>query len=298
MDSATFELHPAAPYDFAPTLRFLRQFPATRGEQEVSDVALTKALREADRAIVARVTSHGTVSEPALLCTLTSDERLTDQARAAAEDRLRFWLGLDDEVADFYALADPEFAAVTQRLHGYHQVKFPSPWENVCWAILAQRTQLPIAQGMKRRLIEAFPANRLAVDGEDFWAFPDLAQLSSLTPERLGELVRNARKTTYLQAAFSALAEVDEDFLRHGPFEEVESFLLGIPGVGPWSASFVLIRGLGRTERASYDKESSATASRLYGRPLDEPAFRSLAERYGPWQGYWTHYLRVDGLGR
>lgn len=298
MESETLLLHPVAPYDFGPALTFLRQFPATQGEQRVDPSRLTKALREGGRTTVIRLTSDGSLDSPVLRCELTSEAPLTSTELAAIEDRLRFWLGLDERIAEFYALADPELAAVVKRLYGYHQVKFPSPWEHLCWAILAQRTPLRVAQSSKQRLIEAFPDNRLAVDGTDFWAFPDLAQLRSLSPERLGELVRNSRKTAYVHGAFEALDGVDESFLRSGPYDEVESFLLGIPGIGPWAASFVLIRGLGRTEKAPYDKESKASASRAYGRDIGEAEFRRLADRYGPWQGYWTHYLRADGLDR
>ena len=33
------------------------------------------------------------------------------------------------------------------------------------------------------------------------------------------------------------------------------------------------------------------------GLPLAEEEFENLAARYGPWQGYWAHYLRVASTG-
>jgi DNA-3-methyladenine glycosylase II len=135
-----------------------------------------------------------------------------------------------------------------------------------------------VAQTIKRRLVEAYD-NRFEVDDTEVWAFPDLDQLRSLGADDLGSLVGNQRKAGYLHGAFEALADVDEEFLRHGPYDEVRDFLLSIPGIGPWSASFVLIRGLGRSEDIPFEKEAASAASRIYGRELDEDEFRQLAAR-------------------
>lgn len=88
---------------------------------------------------------------------------------------------------------------------------------------------------------------------------------------------------------------MEEGFLRTGPYDEVRDQLLQFPGIGPWSASFLLIRGLGRTERVTLDKEMARAAQRVYQRPVDEREFQRLADYYGRWQGYWGHYLRVGG---
>ena len=59
---------------------------------------------------------------------------------------------------------------------------------------------------------------------------------------------------------------------------------------------FVLVRGLGRMERLPIGEHRHAEAvSRVYGggRPMTEEETRRIAEGYGPWQGYWAHYLRA-----
>jgi DNA-3-methyladenine glycosylase II len=202
----------------------------------------------------------------------------------AMTGRLGFWLSLDDDLGPFYDLAaeDEAFAPVAERLRGYHQVKFPSPTEIVCWAILVQRTQTRVAQAMKRRIIESFPENQW----EGFWAFPDLDQLRSLD----WSVVGHARKATYLRGAVEVL---DEAFLRTAPYDEVKDFLLEIPGIGPWSAMFVLIRGLGRMDEMPPDREGLQAAEKIYGRSLATNDFEALGARYGRWRGYWGHYLRA-----
>jgi len=272
------ELSAHAPFDFARSLGFLCAFAPTSGEQSTDHGVLTKAFRVAGRTVIARIT--GTPS--GICCEVDTTEALD-----AIADRIGFYLSLDDDLAPFYELGrrDPGFAPVIDRLTGYHQVKFPSPLENLVWAILIQRSPMPAAAKAKQALLDHF--------GQA--AFPDLGQLTMLSRDDLQTLIRNERKADRLHVALRRWAEVDEAFLRSGPYDEVREFLLGLPGIGPWSADFILIRGLGRMERIAADKALVAAASRTYGRGLTEHDVRTIADGYGPYQAYWGHYLRAAG---
>jgi DNA-3-methyladenine glycosylase II len=299
--STAVSLPATAPFDFAASLRFLRAFPAMAGEQDATGQRLTKALRVAGQTVVAQLRAQPDdralrAGDAGLRGELYSGTPLTPEAIASARDRIGFFLGLDDDLTDFYAVGrdDPGFAGVIERLHGYHQVKFPSPLENLVWAILVQRVPMPVATTAKAALVGHFD-NRLSVAGVDHVAFPDLTQLTGLDLDGLAELVGNERKARYLHGALRSWAGVDEQYLRTGPYEQVKQFLLGLPGIGEWSANFLLIRGLGRMDQIPIDKPLLSTASRAYGRPMTEAEVRSVAARYGPWQGYWAHYLRAAG---
>jgi DNA-3-methyladenine glycosylase II len=102
--------------------------------------------------------------------------------------------------------------------------------------------------------------------------------------------IRHAAKGAQVAGVARAFANVDESWLRSAPLDEVEAWLLKIPGIGPWSASFVLLRGLGRSERLPPgDRFIQAGFQRCYG-----PAnFAERAHFYGAWRGYWGHYLRA-----
>ena len=73
----------------------------------------------------------------------------------------------------------------------------------------------------------------------------------------------------------------------------MERFLLSLPGIGPGSATFVLIRGLGRMDRLSDDAELLRAATSVYGHEVDADEAAVLASRYAPMPGYWAHYLRA-----
>jgi DNA-3-methyladenine glycosylase II len=291
MHTATFRLRPKPPFDFDAAARFLTSFPATAGDQFSAGGQVVKAFREDGLTTVVRLTSAGTVEEPELVGDVLAERRISARALARLVDRVGFWLGADDDLTDFYKRADDVFAGLVDRLHGYHQVKFPSPLENLVWAILVQRTPQHAARTMRAGLLAQFGGD-LRLDGVDAVAFPDLDQMRSLSPRRLEQAVGSPSKAARLQAAVAAFAQVDEEFLRSGDYGEVKRFLLDIPGIGPSSASFVLIRGLGRAEELAVDDETAAAARQVYGLDVGPAELRALAQPYGPWQGYWAHYLR------
>jgi DNA-3-methyladenine glycosylase II len=290
-------LAPVPPYSFEQTLAFLGGFTPGQGDQTIGGGSLTRAIHVGEQAVVARVHSTGTVEAPALAYTLAAARPLSATDRAAAEDRLRFFLSLDDDLRPFYAIAaqDPVFAPVAQQLYGLHQVKFLTPFENACWAVLTQRNRMDIARTMKDRLVERYGA-AVEWEGTVYRAFPTPVALATAAPPDLFALVRNERRAEYLQAVSEAFSTVDEGWLRSAPYADVEAWLRGIRGMGPWSATFVLLRGLGRTERVPVGEGrlDQAAGRRYEGR--DTPSARLLqeiADTYGPWQGYWGHYLRV-----
>ncbi len=294
MHSTTINFTPTPPFDFAQTLHFIGDFTPGEGEQRVTGPTLTRALRVAGQTVVCRVASHGTIDAPALTCDLFAATPLAADVVVAVRDRVAFWLSLDDDLRPFYAAAadDAAFAPMVRDWYGYHQVKFLTPFENACWAVLAQRSPLAVSRLMKDRLVARF-GGTCTVDGETYAAFPEPADLAGVTPAALVETLRNARKADYLHAVIQAWLAVDEQWLRTGPYDDVERWLRGIRGVGVWSASFVLIRGLGRMERLPPEDALTRAAARVYGHPLNAAEFAAVAVHYGAMQGYWGHYLRV-----
>ena len=291
MHTATFRLRPRPPFDFGAAVQYLTAFPATAGEQFSCGGQLVKAFREDGLTTVVRLTSAGTVEQPELVGDVLAERPISGRSLARLVDRVGFWLGADDDLTDFYKRADDAFADLVDRLHGYHQVKFSSPLEALVWAILVQRAPLHTARKTKAGLLAQF-GGELRLDGIDAAAFPDLAQLRSLSRRRLEQAIGSPSKAALVDQAVAAFAQVDEDFLRTGDDAAVKRFLLDIPAIGPRSASFVLLHGLGRTDELALDDEVTAGARQVYGLDLDAGDLRTLAEPYGPWAGYWAQYLR------
>ncbi len=286
----TGRLAPVEPFDFAKSLAFIGAFPPVRGEQTQGDLSLTKGVMIAGQPVVFRLSGAGSL--------LTYEAwSLAPIERAALEDRLRFFLSLDDDLEPFYAAGrnDASFKPLLADLDGLHQVKFLTPFENAVWAVLTQRTPMPMARKMKTALVAAKGAT-LTIDGVDYPVFPQADQLAGLSEVDLQEIIGHKPKAGYLANLIAAFVRTDERWLREAPTLEVEAWLRGIKGIGPWSATFILIRGLGRMDAAlDAGDELSKAVGRVYfnGRSATAREITSLARPYGVWHGYWSYYLRA-----
>ena len=297
MYTETGTLFPTPPYDFDKSLNFLGVFMPTKQEQTISSHTLTKAISIDGQAIVFQMNSIGTIENPQLEYTLFSTVPINEETQNAVVERMTFFLSLKDDLRSFYHIGheDADFAPIIELLFGYHQVKFLTPFENACWAVLTQRNPMKIAQKTKQALIEKY-GNHLEVRGTVYWAFPEPMQIAVADESELLKVIRNDRRTEYLIATARAFSEVEDEFLKTASDEEVEAWLHNIKGIGEWSATFIMIRGLGRMEYAPLtEKRLFEAASKVYGhgKDLSREELKRLAERYGLWQGYWAHYLRV-----
>ena len=297
MYQETGTLTPTPPFDFSKSLQFLGIFGPTKNEQTVSTHSLTKAISIDGQTVVFQLTSIGTTEKPGLEYTLFSKDTITEAMENAVTERMTFFLSLKDDLQPFYRIGreDADFAPIIEHLYGYHQVKFLTPFENACWAVLTQRNPMKIAQQTKQALVEKYGSS-LEVSGSVYWAFPEPMQIAVVDESELLKMIRNDRRTEYLVAVARAFSEADEEFLKTASDEEVEAWLRNIKGIGEWSATFIMVRGLGRMERVPLtEARLFEAASKVYGHgeELNRDDLKRLADKYGLWQGYWAHYIRV-----
>ena len=290
-------LIPTPPFDFDKSLNFLGLFMPTKQEQTITSHTLTKAISIDRRTIVFQLISSGTTESPQLEYTLFSAEPISEETQNAVVERMTFFLSLKDDLQSFYRIGreDADFDPIIEILYGYHQVKFLTPFENACWAVLTQRNPMKLAQKTKQAMIEKYGI-QLEVQGIVYRAFPEAIQIAVANYDEILKLIGNDRRTEYLIATARAFSEVDEEFLKSAPDQEVETWLRNIKGIGEWSATFIMIRGLGRMEYLPLtETRLLEAASKVYGhgKELRREELKHLAERYGQWQGYWAHYLRV-----
>jgi DNA-3-methyladenine glycosylase II len=289
-----------APFDFGKSLAFLCGFSATEGEQAAErdregGGRLRKAFRAGTQTVLVELTAQGTVATPVLRWRLLSREPLPEADRRRLLARVRAFLGLDEDLAEFYRIGrgDRAFAPVIDQLYGYHQVRFASAFENACWAVLAQRCPMAVARRMKDRLVGRFGGD-IEVDGRSHLAFPLPDDLRPVSAPALAKCLGNPGKAARIAAVAQAFGRVDDLYLRRAPIEEVRRWLEDIDGIGPWSAGFVLVRGLGRTDSlAGFEETMIPAVSRVYGIRATTGDVRRIGAGYGRWQGYWAHYLRV-----
>ncbi len=292
----TCHLPVVAPFTLEHTLSFLGSFPPTAGEQSLAPRGLSKAISIGGRAVLASIDEN----DGALRCTMRSATPLHDDDAARVVARLRFQLSLDDDLAPFARRAreDHAFAPIARRFHGHHHVKFPSPFEIAVWALLAQRNMRlgrPLKDAIVRALgprIDPGVAQMGAgppITGVAHHAFPEPEVLADAGALR-GIVPGHADAISTVARAFSDPAL--EPALLSAPLAEAEALLRTLPRIGPWSAAFILFRGLGRMERLAERSEPILRAARRAYGPRSEQALRDVAASYGAFCGYWALYLR------
>jgi DNA-3-methyladenine glycosylase II len=282
-------LAPAQPFSFAQSVTFLRRFPPCQGEYVLADDAVTAAVSVAGRAVP--FTIRAAAADAPLVVETPRAADLGAVAAVAAG-----WLGVDDDLAAFYAAAagDPPMRALVEALRGLHHVRFLTLAEIAVYCVMMQRTPIAAASAMKRRFLDAFGAP-VEVAGRTLRAMPTLAELVELDGQAIGAAIRHPRKGAMIETVVRGVAAIGEATLRSAPYGEARDALLAIHGIGPFSAGAILLRGLGRMDEVPSLAMFARDAEAVYGAPIDEAA---IARRYGDQIGYWSFYLKTGAARR
>ncbi len=290
-------LRPAPPFDLAKSVEFIAGMSGP-GRQSLATEAFTRAVSINEQVVAFQLWAGGTIEEPSLKYVLHSEQPIDEALHAAVVGRITLYLSLNDDLRPFYELArsDSTFAPIVEQMYGYHQVKFLSPFEGASWAVLTQRNPMPEARKMKAMLAKRYGLS-IEVESHTYWAFPEPGRIAVVSPDALEPIVESNQKAQYLNILAHAFDTVSDDFLTTAPYEEVEAWLRGIKGIGEWSATFIMLRALGRTDRIPLSERRLLEAvARVYnsGRRMTPQTIQEIADRYGKWQGYWGHYLRAS----
>jgi len=269
------------PFSFAQTLTFARRFAPLATSAIIDDTSLTAALGAGGRAWPFEVRERG-------------GEVVASVADGAPEGlarRISDFLGAGDDLTRFYAAAagDAAMRPVVAELHGLHQVRFLGLEEISVYCTMMQRAPIAMAARMKRAFVERF-GHAVEVRGQTLYAMPELAELARLEAPAVAAAIEHPAKAERIVTIVRAVAALGETFLRTAPYAEARDALLEIPGVGPFSAGAILLRGLGRTDELPSLVMFSDAIAAVYGSGWDEAA---IVRRYGTDIGTWAFYLKT-----
>jgi AraC family transcriptional regulator of adaptative response / DNA-3-methyladenine glycosylase II len=225
--------------------------------------------------------------------------RLTDvRDLAAAVARLRRLADLDADPAavDAQLAADPALAAPVARVPGIRLPGTVEPTEIVLRALLGQQVTVAAARTAAARLTEHL-GEPLPGGSADGWGDGSGEGLTRLFPtpaviaERGAEVLRGpARRTAAILGVAAAMAD---DSLRVHPGrdpEELRAELTALPGVGPWTAGYILMRVLGATDEllvsdVALAKGAIALGVAVAGR-AGQAELGEHGRRWRPWRSY------------
>jgi 3-methyladenine DNA glycosylase/8-oxoguanine DNA glycosylase len=281
------------PFHLEQTLRYLGRDPENLAER-VQGRAYTRFFPLDGRAVPVTLTFGASA------CTVDATRPRAAVRALDLHLLLRRFLGLEQPLAEFYRLVQGHrvFGPLTAGLPGVRIPQLPSLWEALCWAVVGQQINLAFAYRLRNRLIAlgngADAAAALAAP--DPLPFPTPEQVLRLTPEGLRERQFSRQKAGYVLGLARACADgrLDEAALRQLPPEAAEAALLAQKGLGPWSAAYALMRGLGHPDALPIGDTGLRTALQRQFRlrePPDVKRQQRLMEPFRPYRSLATYYL-------
>ena len=195
----------------------------------------------------------------------------------ADPDAVRDALGRDELIGHLVR------AAPGRRVAGH-----VDPHELAVRAVLGQQVSLAAAAGLAARLVAEHGRPLVRPSGTVTHLFPSARALAGLAPNRL-PMPRS--RAAALVALAGALASGHLVLDRGADRDEAWRGLLALPGIGPWTASYVAMRALGDSDAFPADDLGIRHALERMGRRADPAASERLAERWRPYRAYAAEHL-------
>jgi AraC family transcriptional regulator, regulatory protein of adaptative response / DNA-3-methyladenine glycosylase II len=216
---------------------------------------------------------------------------LRDLSLAVAKCRHLLNLDSDPEAVDEALGADPLLAPLVKREPGRRVAGATDGFEIAVRAVLGQQVSLGSARRMAGGLVERAGSPLEQPLGPITHTFPEPGALAELAVSEPTAFPMPASRRRALQSLSEAVAGGKLIIDPGADPAEVEEGLLAIPGVGPWTASYVAMRAIGDPDAfLPTDLGLRHAASRL-GLANDPASLTQLAERWRPWRAYALAHL-------
>jgi DNA-3-methyladenine glycosylase II len=300
MGRSTFHLEPVPPFRLDLTVWTLRRRPDNAVDRWDGQT-YRRVLPLAAGTVEVAVTQVGPPEAPPLRVSVEGrpPRSAVKTAVASALDRL---LGLHIDLTAFYRFATRQgrLGQLARRFRGMKPPRFATVFEGVVNAIACQQVTLTLGIRLLNRLAANYGPG-LPGCGEAAHAFPRPEDLAGLRPQELRLLgfsrqkgqamIDLARSATEGRCCLDGLAEL--------PDKEAVLRLRGLRGVGRWTAEYVLLRGLGRTNVFPGDDVGGRNNLQRWlhlAGPLDYEGVRRALARWHRFGGLIYLHLLLDRL--
>lgn len=211
-----------------------------------------------------------------------------DLTTAIARCRRLLDLDADPDAVDEALSDDVEFGAVVAKAPGQRIPRTVDEAELAVRAVLGQQVSTKAASTHAGRLVAAYGQPINDPEGTLTHTFPSVEQLADIDPIHLA--VPKARQRT-LSALVAGLAAGSVELSAGCDWESARTQLLALPGVGPWTAEVIAMRGLGDPDAFPASDLGLRLAAKELGLPSDERSLVARSARWRPWRSYATQYL-------
>lgn len=234
-----------------------------------------------------------------------SEERLA----ALATRSVTQMFGLDVDLGPFYALAisNDRLGPLADSLKGLRPPCYPGLFQALLNAVPCQQVTLVLGLRLLESLARTYGQDaRFAppeIHEEGPLPLPDAHALAGVSVEELTSIGLSGAKARTLIALSKECVEgsLDLQALSEAPTEAVSGRLQQLFGVGPWTADYVLLRGLGRLDLFPRGDSGARNGLARFMGVEGKPDYQWVAETVAPWRpyaGFIYLHLLVAGMLR
>lgn len=207
-------------------------------------------------------------------------------------------LGTQVDLSAFYRRSrrEPWLADLARRFRGLKPPRYPSLWEALCHSIIFQQISILAATAIMRRYVEAF-SSPVEHDGSMLYPFPLPESVVGANEGRLRAVGLSGQKASYLKSSAADVLDgrIDARRIAGLPSAEAIARLRTARGIGEWSATVILLRGLGRLDVfPPADSGARRSLRLLSSNPSIDPS--QLLESLGDARGMLYFHLLLGRL--
>lgn len=256
---------------------------AVPGVEEVRDGAFRRTLRLPHGNAIVSLSPH----PDHVRCRLILDD-FRDLSTATARCRRLLDLDADPEAIVDALSTDENLAALIAKAPGQRIPRTVDEHELAVRVVLGQQVSMAAARTHAGRIVRAYGDPIDDPEGGLTHTFPSVEQIADIDPRHLAFPTARQRS---LGALVSALATGDVSLDPGCDWNVAREQLLAVPGIGPWTAEMIAMRGLGDPDAFP----ATDLGVRMAAEAVELPsALRLLTERssrWRPWRSYATQHL-------
>lgn len=215
-------------------------------------------------------------------------EDVRDRAIAVSCCRRLLDLDADPDTIESALARDRRLRPVVARQPGLRVPGTLDPEELAIRAVLGQQVSVAAARTSAARLVAGYGRALVQASGAITHLWPSMEVLAGSDLQEL-KVPRTRRDTVRNLAAALADGGLRLDAGADG--SEVRERLLALPGIGPWTASYIAMRALKDPDAFMVGDLGVKRGAAALGLPAEARALESYSQRWRPWRAYAVQYL-------
>jgi AraC family transcriptional regulator of adaptative response / DNA-3-methyladenine glycosylase II len=205
-----------------------------------------------------------------------------DHAEALVRIRRLFDLDADAPAVDAHLGVDPVVGPLVRSAPGLRVAGSVDPFETAVRAIVGQQVSISGARTVAARLVAA-AGEPLALGHEQLTTVFPLPETLAAAPDHAFAMPASRREA--IRGLCRAVATGDVVLEHQADRRDVRRQLVALRGIGPWTAEYVAMRGLG-------DPDAFLPTDLGVRRALDNLGANGVdSDNWRPWRAYALHHL-------